>query len=323
LNVKGLVRSSAVLLVVLSAQAGLAEGGDAGRGPGAVAASNAMVEGDRYFNENDFVRAHAAFDRAYKGSGSLLAGLKSARALVRLGRLLEAAARYEAIISTETTGPGEIDPTSARQEAAVDLQQLLPRIPRINVVIVGAKPESVALALNGVHVPSPPPEAGVPVNPGRYLVSGVSGRNTLESYVDVGEGDVSSVTLRFGPPGGAGDAAANARRESALSGQRLTGVVTMGVGVASLLTGTFIGWSALNDEDSLAQSCPENRCPKRLASEVDAYEAKKLIALVGVGAGGLLLIGGSILYFTAPSTRTEPRIGAYAAANGAGIWGEF
>ena len=315
---KGLVRFCAALLVVLSARVGLADG------PAAGTLDGEMAAGERYFTENDFVRAHAAFDRKYRSSGSLVAGLKSARALVRLGRLLEASARYEEIISTDVTGRSERDSTSARQDAALDLQQLLPRIPRINVAIVGAPADSVAIALNGVKVAPPPPEAGFPVNPGRYLVSGAFGKKTIESYVDVAEGDVTSVTLRFGPPSATNANGASSRRRSAkLGGQRLGGVVTMGVGVASLLTGTFIGWSALNDQDSLSERCPENRCPERLESQVDAYEAKKLIAVVGVGAGGLLLLGGSIIYFTAPSERTEPRIGAYAAANGAGIWGQF
>jgi hypothetical protein len=285
--------------------------------------SRAIEEGDRYFSDNDFVRAYAAFDREYEGSGSLVAALKSARALVRLGRLLEASARYEEIISRDAAGRNERDATSARQDAAVDLQQLLPRIPRINVEIVGARAESVAIALNGVRVSSPAPAAGVPVNPGRYLVTGALGKKTLESYVDVGEGDVVSVPLRFGPPVTVANRPPGNGGKSKLGGQRVTGVITMGVGVASLLTGSFIGWSAFNDEDSLGDRCPERRCPKYLQSEVDAYEAKKLIALVGIGAGGALLLGGSIIYFTAPSARSEPRIGAYATASGAGIWGKF
>lgn len=282
----------------------------------------AMAEAERLVLENDFARAHALFDREYKSTGSLAAGLKSARALVRLGRLLEASARYEELISKDAAGKTERDTTSARQEAAVDLQQLLSRIPRIHVAVVGAQPGSVRIAFNGARVPSPLPEAGVPVDPGRYWVSGFDGKKTVQSEIEVGEGDVTSVTLRFGPPAIANGPSAP-RRGVKLGGQRLTGIVTMGVGVASLLTGTFIGWSALNDEDSLSSRCPEDRCPDRLQSQVDAYEAKKLIALVGVGAGGLLLAGGSILYFSAPSERNAGRVGAYASANGLGVWGKF
>ncbi len=285
----------------------------------------AVVEGDRYFSEADFVRAQAAFERAYRRTGSLVAGLKSARCLVRLGRLLEAAERYEQIISAEVkVRAADTDPASARQDAAVELQQLFPRIPRINITVVGADPRSVAVALNGVRTTSPPPSSGVPVNPGRYLVTGQLGARTLESYVDVGEGDVGAVSLEFAPSPEVRDAGKQppGPERSSLGGVRLAGVVTFGVGVASLVTGSFIGWNALRDESSLAERCPQHRCPARLQSEVDAYEAKKLMALVGVGAGGVLILSGAMLYLAGPSS-DAPRVGAYVAPQGAGVWGAF
>jgi len=294
----------------------------AGRAP-VVVDDEGIAEGDRYFSEADFVRAQAAFERVYRRTGSLVAGLKSARCLVRIGRLLEAAERYERIISAGVGARADSDPASARQDAAVDLQQLLPRIPRINVTVVGADPRLVAVALNGVRTTSPPPSTGVPVNPGRYLVTGHLGARTVESYVEVGEGDVGAVSLEFSPRPGSGRAGGSeAGAESSLSGARLAGVVTFGVGVASLVTGSLIGWNALRDESSLAERCPQHRCPSRLQSEVDAYEAKKLMPLVGVGGGGILILSGAMLYLAAPSP-DAPRVGAYFAPQGAGVWGAF
>ena len=81
-----------------------------------------IAEGDRYFSEADFVHAQAAFERAYRNTGSLVAGLKSARCLVRLGRLLEAAERYEQIISAQVGAHADSDPASARQDAAIVLK---------------------------------------------------------------------------------------------------------------------------------------------------------------------------------------------------------
>jgi hypothetical protein len=56
---------------------------------------------------------------------------------------------------------------------------------------------------------------------------------------------------------------------------------------------------------------------------VDSYEAKKLIALVGMGAGGLLLATGALLYFTAPSNRERPNVGMFVGPQRAGVWGTF
>jgi hypothetical protein len=62
-----------------------------------------------------------------------------------------------------------------------------------------------------------------------------------------------------------------------------------------------------------------------LQSEIDAYEAKKLIALVGVGAGGLLVATGAVLYFSAPSPSAPPapRVGLYLTPGAAGLRGTF
>jgi hypothetical protein len=307
------------LVISLAGRAAQAEGPT----PGGTADESSVAEGERYWTAADFVRAHAAFERAYRQTGSLSAGLKSAQALVRLGRLLEAAARYEALISSDV-GPGrDADPAAIRQEAATDLQQLLVRIPRLSFAIIGAPSAAVALALNGVQLKSPLPPAGVPVNPGRYLVSGRLKGRTIESYVDLGEGDVTTVTLRFGDPElppAAGNGSNGLAPNGGLSGRRLVGVVTLGVGMAALVTGGFIGWSALNDEESLADRCPHHRCADTLQSEVDAYEAKKLIALVGMVSGGVLLGAGTLLYFSAPVT---PKVGLYLAPGGAGLKGRF
>lgn len=308
------------MLAVFAGQATRAEAA----APLSAAASHLIAEGERHFTALDFVRAHAAFERAYRETGSLVAGIKSARALVRLGRLLEACERYETIISAEVVTKGESDPAALRQEAALELQQLVVRVPRVGFAIIGAAPESVELALDGVAVPSPPPAVGVPVNPGRHRVSGSANGRSVERYVDLGEGDVTTVTLRFGAPmaGEIGGPAAPERADG-LGGQRLAGVITFGVGVAALVTGGFIGWSALQDEDALSDRCPDRRCPESLRSEIDAYEAKKLIALAGVGAGGALAATGAVLYLTGPSRRAEPRVGFYLGPSGAGLRGAF
>jgi len=46
------------------------------------------------------------------------------------------------------------------------------------------------------------------------------------------------------------------------------------------------------------------------------------MALVGVGAGGVLILSGAMLYLAGP-TSDAPRVGAYVAPQGAGVWGAF
>ena len=74
----------------------------------------------------------------------------------------------------------------------------------------------------------------------------------------------------------------------------------MGVGGATLLTGSLFGFLALDDEARLREQCPELRCPGHLSSDVDAYESRKIVATVGLLAGSAVTAAGVVLYLTAP-----------------------
>lgn len=87
------------------------------------------------------------------------------------------------------------------------------------------------------------------------------------------------------------------------SGQRTVGIVVGALGAAGLATGVVFGAMAKNDwEDAQDRGCADGICPTaagQTASE-NANDAA-LIGTIGVAAGGALLVGGLVLYLTAPS----------------------
>lgn len=315
-----------VLLGPMAASPALAQAQGRSQDPAAL-----IAEGKRHWKMADYARAFAAFDRAYRASGSLGAGLDSARALVRLGRLVEAARRYEEVVAGDPRGRRGLGPPSVQQEALVELQQLWARIPRIVVTIDGAPQESVQVSLNGQAMGTPP-AAGVPVNPGQHRVVGRFSGQVVETVITVTEGEVQTAALRFAPdPNGEAGAWLLGAAEPGVPGERGIGLhriaaySTLGIGAAALITGGLVGLSALEDQAELAERCPGARCPSELEPVVDAYEGKKTIALIGLAAGTAFLGTSLVLHLTAPERprRAVPRVGAGLGLGTAYVWGSF
>jgi hypothetical protein len=89
------------------------------------------------------------------------------------------------------------------------------------------------------------------------------------------------------------------------SWQKPTGIVIAGIGVAALAFGTAGGFVALNAKDEAAAKCPSypDRCTQEGTDTNDRAQTWATISTIGIVAGGALLVGGAVLYFTAPSSR--------------------
>jgi hypothetical protein len=91
-------------------------------------------------------------------------------------------------------------------------------------------------------------------------------------------------------------------------GQRAAGLVTAGVGVVSVGVGIALGFLAkshLDDSNSSNHCMPDNRCDtygtEARHQALDTATASTAVFI----AGGVLLVGGLVLYFTAPGPRSS------------------
>lgn len=82
------------------------------------------------------------------------------------------------------------------------------------------------------------------------------------------------------------------------SGQRTLGLVIAGVGVAALGGSVVLGAMAKSQYNGV--SCPNNVCTPDDGKERDAADTKATIATVVGSIGGAALVGGAVLFFTAP-----------------------
>jgi serine/threonine-protein kinase len=84
--------------------------------------------------------------------------------------------------------------------------------------------------------------------------------------------------------------------------QRTAGIVVAGVGVVGLGVGTFFGLQALNKNDeALDKNCDGATCPDQdgVNATNDALDAANISNIAFI-AGGVCVLGGAALYFTAP-----------------------
>lgn len=101
---------------------------------------------------------------------------------------------------------------------------------------------------------------------------------------------------------------------------RIAGLVVAGAGVVGIGLGAFFGLSASskNSASNANGHCDVSGCdPQGRADRTDALSAARL-ATISFVAGGILLAGGGIMFFTARPAKPVTRAGALVIAPGVG-----
>jgi hypothetical protein len=309
------MRSLAVVCFVslLAGTAGAQKVDDATRG----AARTLGNDGVKAYQANDYTTALEKFDKAYKLIKAPSVGLWSARALVRLGRLVEASERYLEVTRLTVSGGDEAVQKQAQADARTELDALGPRIPSIVIVIEGAAPNEVTVNLQGVDVATELVGERRPANPGHVVVIGRRGEEEVRAEANLNEGEQKTLRLAFTPlPAGAAAPApeAQAPPPSEYQGkpgstQRLLGWISIGVGGAGLAVGGAFGAMAMSTQSELDDSgdCRDEQCAPSQQDNVDKLGTQRTVSTVGFIAGGVLAATGIVLVLTAPKGDERPQ----------------
>jgi hypothetical protein len=303
--------------------------------PGQQSARTLGYAGVEAYQAGDYVAAEESLSRAFSLLRVPSLGLWSARALVRLGKLVEAEARYREATSIEVAvGDAEIQ-RKARAEAEREREALLPRMPALTIALEGAAAAEVVVWLDGKVLAESELGARIAVNPGNRLVVGRRGTEQTQAVVRIVEGAALTATLRFAaqpardaastavvsapPPAAASAVSAPQvavapapppeRDVSPSSPLRTTGWVLVGVGGTSLVAAGIAGIVAAGKRDSFERACPDDTCPRNLsgAARDDAETYNTLVTLSTLGwiAGGVLAASGAVLIITQPDPRSQ------------------
>ena len=287
------------------------------------------------FEHGDFAEARDLYGRAYALVPAPTLSIREARALVKLGLLVEG---IEAYVRATRTKLDATSPEVFRQavdEAHVELAQLRPRVPQLTVVVKGRNSRKLSVTMNGVPYPEALIGVARPVNPGTYQLAATTNEGQrVETSVTLAEraqGTAELVLPAPAAPGGSHPPAtvieppqAEPHREVPWLAYGAFGVGGLGLGV-----GVVTGWMASKKYSSLEQQCPEHRCVADGSAEQDIESFRRLrtVSTVGYVVGALSAAAGVALYFTLPSSKAGPPSGArltpYVTPQQAGFIGSF
>jgi hypothetical protein len=291
-------------------------------------ARDLWAQGHDRYQRGDYVGAADRFDRAYELERTPSIGVWVARSLMRAGRWVDALDHYREVIELPQSSDASSRDWSARREAKLERQQLLPRVPNLIVQLAYAASDEVTVEINGALLPSEFIGVARAVDPGTVRVHGERGKQTADASVEIAEGETKTVRLSFKEPPSPRErlAVVNDTRARPPNDdlRRVVSFVAVGVGGAALLTGGVFAALAAGDEGRLLRDCPMSRCAARYRSDVETYESKKSIATVGIWSGAALVATGVVLYIALPRPASKTSsAGVYWRGSQAGVWGAF
>jgi hypothetical protein len=309
MGVRGVCCLVLVALTFLTASPVRAQAGDeASRGE----ARKIGYAGVEAYQAGDFATARERLETAYQMLRVPSLGLWSARALAKLGKLVEAEARYLEVIQLPTSVGDEAIQEQARRDARNERAALTRRIPTVVVRVEGAPANEVAVTIDDAALLGSALGENHMVNPGPHKVDGTRGTARASVAITVAEGEQREAVLRFAAApaaaatSGGTDAGLGVQRPAVSTGpdpRRTIGWVTLGTGGAGLLIGAVSGFLAMSKKSDLDKAGCANgsNCPASERSNVDSYNNLRVVSGVGLIAGAALAGVGAYLLLTAPA----------------------
>jgi hypothetical protein len=270
--------------------------------------------------------------------------LNQARALAKLGKLVAASELYLEATKIPRDPSWQSVQDAAQRDATRERSNLLSRIPRLKINIVGVASTEVSLTIDAMAVPSALNDAEQMVDPGQRTIVGKQGTQVVTETVSIAESESATVTLKFIGAQAAAESSASPNPTTVAapqtvrsdshptsskhgSAQQVAGWVALGVGGVGLVGGVVTGLLASSKRSSLLDSnrCSSDglRCTPDQSGEVDSYNGLRTFSTIGFVAGGVLAATGITLILTSPRESSAPTVGLWLNPRTAGIYGGF
>ncbi len=290
------------------------------------AARRLGADGQKLFEAGNIAGALEKFNLADSLVPAPTLGLRAARCLSLLGRLVEASERYLDVTRIQLDRSAPAVMRKAQAEALAERDKLVPTIPSLDVTIEGPTGAGVTVIIDGKAVPPALLGQKRPVDPGTHRVEAKRADTTVSREVTLKVGEAGQVVLKLPPV-----PVPTKPKPPDTFPYRTVGFVGVGIGVAGLLFGGVNGVLALITDQKLVIRCGSDRlCPASAWSQSDTFDLMRAFTTTGfiVGATGLA-VGIPFLLAapgppkpaveTPPAARIDPWIGVGAA----GVRGTF
>lgn len=243
-----------------------------------------------------FAVADAKLERAYALFPTPTLALWSARARQKLGRWVDAVARYRETIERSNEVGDNAAQQRAQLEAKTELEQLLPRLPSVVLSIAGRDIENVVVRMDGQAIPAVALGTRIPLDPGAHTFEASRADERYEQHSEPKEAEQVLATFSFSalpvapPPASVAPAISPASAASPLVRQSPAApisIAALATGGASLVASGVLAFVATNER---ADNCPRSECTSARAR--DEYDGLKAASAVTFYAGAALALGG-------------------------------
>lgn len=298
------------------------------------AARKIAMEGVNALQQDNAELASQKLEKAYELLPAPSIALWSARALAKRGMLVEAAERYlQAGRLPQSEGNEQAVQAQAQKDAARELAELTPRIPKLVLALENAKPSDVQITMDGKPLSSALVGEEQLTNPGAHRVTAVRGNEQADQSFHLVEAQRAQVVLRFQkltpqaavpptPPANAPATSTGTKPQwstyapagsesqpattpaASKGGGNGLAVVSLVLGGAGLVTGTVTGVLAMSKRSDLHNNsdCRNDRCLATVKGDVDNFRTLRTVSTVGFIAGGVLTATGIVLLLASGSS---------------------
>lgn len=299
-------------------------------------ARSVAVTGREAFNAGDFETALALFRRAYTLYPAPTVVLYEARALDKMGLLLEAVDAYKrtAAMPVDRGSPAQFAEAVAAAEEEGRL--LRASIPSLTIKAAGVRSDDPNLKVSINERPLRTESVGTPqkLNPGRYRVSAsVSAERSDQADVVLERGQHSTVVLQLRetspayPPSLPLDGPVEAEPPSSMPSIPFTAYAAGGVGVVGIGSGVVAGILAGNKHSEAEEGCTNGQCTPGSAgfAAASSFRTLRTVSTISYGVGAAGVAVGLLLWLTADDEESQEAgsIEPWGSANTAGIRGSF
>jgi hypothetical protein len=288
------------------------------------AARKLATEGQKLFEAGNVAGALEKFNLADSLVPAPTLGLRAARCLALLGRLVEASERYLDVTRMQLDRNAPAVMRKAQAEALAEHDKLVPTIPSLDVTVEGPTGAGVTVIIDAKPVPPALLGQKRPVDPGSHRVEAKRADTTVAREVTLKAGEAGQVVLKLPP------LPAKPKPPDTFP-YRTVGFIGVGVGVAGALFGGINGILALTNEQSLVRQCGSDHvCPPSAWSQSSAYDLMRAFTTAGliVGASGFAVGIPFLLAAPGPPKPASPppqaaRIDPWIGLGSAGVRGSF
>lgn len=299
-------------------------------------ARNLAAEGYTALKTTDYSTAEDRFRRADALVHAPTLVVDHARALIGLGRFVEAQERLELVLREGVSDNAPWVWKKSIEDSAVLLAEVKPKIAWLTINVSG--PATYRVTVDGVEVPTVALGVRRATDPGaRRIAVTAHGYTPKVLPVRLPEGGERAISLELSPaPVAKSEAAAPApasknvllNRNAPKAKTNTWAYAALGLGGAGLVVGTVTGLVALDKRTELLDVCPTRKnCPYQATSVHDQYITYGTISGVGWTVGILSGAAGMWLLLDRPkagqSARQQARVVPYLTYDSVGLTGAF